>query len=158
MRFIKDALQAVKDFVTTVKFEIDGSIKTSTYRHSADAVVLFPGATEVATAATTTGSGADIDVSRYIGCEICLDVTAASGTFNAGEGLRVKVVGIDEITGKTKVLFDSYTVAGDYITTTGTWFLSIDNLWFRTIRVEWEILNGAVDASFTFSVSGQFKA
>ncbi len=119
--------------------------------HWGEAVTL-----QASAAQTASGNGSDVDVERFVMAEICIDVTAVSGTFNAGEGLRVIVEGKDEITGKYRTLYDSDSSLGGKITTVTTDWLTITTLAFRYLRVRWEISGST--PSFTFSVTGQFKA
>ena len=107
-------------------------------------------------ARTASGTGSEVNVERFIIGELCIDVTAVSGTFLSGEGLRVIVEGKDEVSGKWKVLYDSDVSLGAKITTTVTDWMTIEKLPFRILRVRWEI--SGTTPSFTFSVSMQGKA
>ena len=118
--------------------------------HWAEAVTLLASG-----ARTTSGNGSDVDIGRFIAGELCIDVTAVSGTFATGEGLRVIVEGKDEVSGKYKVVYDSYDSLGGMITSPTTDWLTITTLAFRLLRVRWEITG--TDPSFTFSVSLQAK-
>ena len=111
-------------------------------------------------ARTTNGEGSDVDVERFICGELHLSVTAVSGTFDTGQGLRVIVEGKDEITGDYKIIYDSAdpnksNIGEMIISPTNDWY-PIDMLAFKHLRVRWEI-NGT-DPSFTFSVTLQAKA
>jgi len=111
--------------------------------HFRTGVTLLPSATR-----TASGVGADVDVGRYVMAEICLDVTAVSGTDPA---LNVYIEGKDVGSGKYKVLFSQ---AG--ITSVGTYWFTITHLAFRYMRVRWEI--SGTNPSFTFSVTAEMKA
>jgi len=107
-------------------------------------------------ARTTSGEGEDVNVGRFMVGELCIDVTAVSGTFASGEGLRVIVEGKDEVSGKYKTIYDSDESLGAKITSPTTDWLSITTLAFEKLRVRWEI--SGTDPSFTFSVSMTGKA
>jgi len=119
--------------------------------HWAEAVTLLASG-----ARTASGEGDDVDIGRFIVAELCIDVTEVSGTFASGEGLRVIVEGKDEVSGKYKVIYDSYDKTGGMITSPTTLWEPITDLAFRLLRVRWEI--SGTDPSFTFSVSMQAKA
>ena len=124
-----------------------------TLSHWAESRALVPSA--VYTASDSTD---DIDVSDFIKGIICLDVTAVSGTFLAGEGLRVYIEGKDDVTGNYKTIYDSYSAIGDYIqdtTTTPNWS-EIFDIPYEKIRVRWEITG--TTPSFTFAVGLVGKA
>ncbi|MEM0457409.1 MAG: hypothetical protein QXI01_06810 [Nitrososphaerota archaeon] len=122
---------------TTIKQPID------VQDHWSESVVLLDSA-----ARTASGSSADIDVGRFICGEICVDVTAVSGTSPV---LNVYVEGKDRYTGKYKVLF-----AHENITSVQTIWDTITTLPFSLLRVRWTI--SGTSPSFTFSVSGEFKS
>jgi len=107
-------------------------------------------------ARTADGEGDDVNVEKFVIGELCIDVTAVSGTFASGEGLRVIVEGKDEVSGKYKTIYDSYEKTGGMITSPTTLWEPITGLAFRLLRVRWLI--SGTDASFTFSVSMQGKA
>jgi len=111
--------------------------------HWVESVVLLPSG-----ARTASGSTADIDVGRFICGEICIDITAVSGT---APTLDVYIEGKDQYTGKYKVLF-SHTG----LNTVQTIWDTITLLAFRYLRVRWVI--SGTSPSFTFSVSGEFKS
>jgi len=98
-------------------------------------------------AETADGNSGDIDVADYYGAELCLDVTAVSGT---NPSMDFYVEGRDPVSGKYKVL-DSFTG----ITATGTHWTTITNLFFRYIRARWVI--SGTSPSFEFSHGGSFK-
>jgi len=94
---------------------------------------------------TANGNTADIDVSTISALEIELKVTTVSGT---SPTLDVYIEGKFEATGDYKTL-----ASQTGITATGIWFLTIDPLRFRYIRVRWVV--GGTSPSFTFTVAGQ---
>jgi len=98
-------------------------------------------------AETADGSTADVDLADYYGAELCLDVTAVSGT---NPSMDVYIEGRDPISGKYKVL-DSHTG----ITATGTYWTTITNLIFRYIRARFLI--SGTNPSFEFSLGGSVK-
>ena len=104
-----------------------------------------PGLTLFSGTVTSSGNTADIDVSPYSILEIEIKVTGVSGTTPT---LDVYVEGRFEATGDYKVL-----ASQTGITSTGIWFLVINPLAFRFIRVRW--LVGGVSPSFTFTVVAQ---
>lgn len=99
-------------------------------------------------ARTSSGAGSDVDVGRFICAELCLDITAVSGT---SPTLDVYIEARNQYTGKYKVLFQQ-----TGITTIGTYWFSINPMAWRYLRVRWTI--GGTSPSFTFSVSGEFKS
>jgi len=110
-------------------------------------------------AETATGTGTDVDIERFITGVICIDVTAVSGTFAAGEGLKVVIEGKDEVSGKYKTLYDTSADpdVGMITAPTTVWYeMTQNDMAFRYIRARWEITG--TTPSFTFSVTGQFKA
>ena len=111
-------------------------------------------------ARTSSGEGSDIDVERFICGELHLSVTAVSGTFDSGQGLRVIVEGKDEITGDYKVIYNSAdpekSNIGTMITSPVDDWLPITMLAFKHLRVRWEI--SGTDPSFTFGVTLMAKA
>ena len=111
-------------------------------------------------ARTSSGEGEDVDVERFICGELHLSVTAVSGTFDTGQGLRVIVEGKDEITGDYKVIYDSAdpnkSHIGEMIASPVDDWLPITMNAFKHLRVRWEI--SGTDPSFTFSVTMQAKA
>jgi len=94
---------------------------------------------------TSSGNTADIDVSTISALEIELKVTSVSGT---SPTLDVYIEGKFEATGDYKPLASQTGIAA-----TGIWFLTIDPLRFRYIRVRWVV--GGTSPSFTFTVAGQ---
>jgi len=99
-------------------------------------------------ARTASGNTGDIDVGRFLYGEICIDITAVSGT---NPTLDVYIEGKNQYTGKYKVLF-SHTGLNSVQTIWDT----ITLLAFRYLRVRWVV--GGTSPSFTFSVSGEFKS
>jgi hypothetical protein len=94
---------------------------------------------------TSNGNSADIDVSGVSALEVEVKVTGVSGT---SPSLSVYVEGKFETTGDYKTL-----ASQTGITSTGTWFLTINPLVFRYIRVRWTV--SGTSPSFTFTVAGQ---
>jgi len=94
---------------------------------------------------TTSGNTNDIDVSTISAIELELKVTAASGT---SPTLDVYIEGKFEATGDYKTL-----ASQTGITSTGTWFFTLNPLIYRYIRVRWVV--GGTNPSFTFTVAGQ---
>ncbi|MEM4473938.1 MAG: hypothetical protein QXY75_03025 [Candidatus Bathyarchaeia archaeon] len=111
--------------------------------HWSESVVLLPSA-----ARTADGVSGDIDVGRFLYAEICIDITAVSGTTPV---LNIYIEGKDRYTGKYKVLF-----AHENITSVQTIWDTITMLAFTYIRVRYTI--SGTSPSFTFSVSGEFKS
>ena len=91
-----------------------------------------------------SGEGSTIPVDDVDSMDICIEVTAVSGTTPA---LTVYIQGEDEITGNWKTLWSNSTA---YSAVTVDW-AEIDPLRFRNIRVKWDISGG----TFTFSVTAQ---
>ena len=133
-----------------INLDTDGNIGIYISNHLKEAVELLSSEQR-----TADGSGNEIDVGRFETAEICIDVTAVSGTFAAGEGLRVFIEGKDEISGKWKTLYDSLESLGEMITSVLTDWFRISDLTFRILRVRWEI-TGTTPA-FSFGVSSQMK-
>ena len=102
-------------------------------------VVMFNGTV------TASGNTSDIDLSVFSAMEIELKVTAVSGT---SPTLDVYIEGQFEPTGDYKVL-----ASQTGITSTGTWFFTVNPLIFRFVRVRWVV--GGTSPSFTFIVAGQ---
>jgi hypothetical protein len=94
---------------------------------------------------SSNGATSDINVSQYSALELELKVTSVSGT---SPTLSVYVEGKFEGTGDYKPL-----AYQEGITSTGTWFFTIDPLRFRYIRVRWVV--GGTIPSFTFAVVGE---
>ncbi|MEM2363752.1 MAG: hypothetical protein QXQ20_08685 [Candidatus Nezhaarchaeales archaeon] len=148
---IVQIVEALKRFFTTtgagnLKVSVEeSSIKqpVDIQDHWSESVVLLPSA-----ARTTNGTSPDIDVGRFLYAEVCIDVTAVSGT---NPVLNIYIEGRDRYTGKYKVLF-----AHENITSVQTIWDTITMLAFTLVRVRWTI-SGA-SPSFTFSVSGEFKS
>jgi hypothetical protein len=91
---------------------------------------------------TASGSSADISVEHFTAMEVEVKVTSVSGT---NPTLQVCIQGKFGTTGDYKDL-----ACTDTITATGTWFLTIDRLVFKTIRARWVV--GGEAPSFTFRV------
>jgi hypothetical protein len=111
--------------------------------HWQEGIALLPSA-----ARTASGNTADIDVGRFICGEICLDVTAVSGT---NPTLDVYIEGKDQLSGKYKVLFSQTGISA-----VGTYWFTITTLAFKYLRVRWVI--GGTSPSFTFSVGMEGKS
>lgn len=91
---------------------------------------------------SSSGATSDIDASTYSALELELKVTSVSGT---SPTLDVYVEGKFEATGDYKPL-----ASQTGITSTGTWFFTIDPLRFKRIRVRWVV--GGTNPRFTFAV------
>ncbi|MEM4469193.1 MAG: hypothetical protein QXS32_09025 [Candidatus Nezhaarchaeales archaeon] len=111
--------------------------------HWSESVVLLPSA-----ARTASGSTADINVGRFLYAEVCVDVTAVSGTSPV---LNVYVEGKDRYTGKYKTL-----LSFENISSVQTLWGTITMLAFTLVRVRWTI--SGTSPSFTFSVSMEGKS
>jgi hypothetical protein len=122
---------------TTIKQPVD------VQDHWQESVTIAPSA-----ARTASGNTADIDVGRFICGEICLDVTAVSGT---NPTLDVYIEGKDQLSGKYKVLFSQ-----TGINAAGTYWFTITTLAFKYIRARWVI--GGTSPSFTFSIGMEAKS
>jgi hypothetical protein len=124
-----------------------GSVATSEIMVPVDLQARYksPGLTLFSGTVTASGSTADIDVSLYSVIEIEVKVTSVGGTTPT---LDVYIEGKFEATGDYKVLAS---VTG--ITSTGIWFLVINPLVFRYIRVRWVVTG--TSPSFTFTVAAQ---
>ncbi|MEM0459293.1 MAG: hypothetical protein QXZ31_05460 [Thermofilaceae archaeon] len=122
---------------TTIKQPVD------VQDHWTESVVLLPSA-----ARTASGNTADIDVGRFLYAEVCVDVTAVSGTDPV---LNVYVEGKNRYTGKYKTL-----LSFENISSVQTLWGTISPLIFTLVRVRWTI--SGTSPSFTFSVSGEFKS
>ncbi|MEM4484167.1 MAG: hypothetical protein QXS19_09635 [Candidatus Methanomethylicia archaeon] len=99
-------------------------------------------------ARTTNGTTEDIDVGRFLYAEICIDVTAVSGT---NPTLSVYIEGKDRYTGKYKTLLNF-----ENISSVQTLWGTITMLAFTLVRVRWTI--SGTSPSFTFSVSMEGKS
>ncbi|MEM4500662.1 MAG: hypothetical protein QW512_00830 [Thermofilaceae archaeon] len=122
---------------TTLKLPVDMQ------DHWSESVVLLPSA-----ARTASGTGDDIDVGRFLYAEVCVDVTAVSGT---NPVLNVYIEGKDRYTGKYKTL-----LSFENITSVQTLWGTITMLAFTYLRVRWTI--SGTSPSFTFSVSMEAKS
>jgi hypothetical protein len=124
-----------------------GSIATSEIMVPVDMQARYksPGLTLFSGTVTSSGNTADIDLSLYSILEIEIKVTSVGGTTPT---LNVYIEGKFEATGDYKVL-----ASQTDITSTGIWFLTINPLVFRFIRVRW--LVGGTSPSFTFTVVAQ---
>lgn len=150
IKSIKNCIYYAYDSITkTLRVSlVDSEIKLpiDVQDHWAEAVTLLASA-----ARTADGTGADIDVGRFICGVLCINVTAASGTFDTGQGLTIIVEGKDEVTGLYKEIYNSGVVTAAKVD-----WLEIDTLPFRLVRVRWTI--SGTTPSFTFSVTMQAKA
>lgn len=99
-------------------------------------------------ARTSGGTTSDINVGRFLHGEICIDVTAVSGT---SPSLNVYVEGKDQYSGKYKILHSS-----TGLNSVQTVWATLSPLVFTYIRVRWEI--SGTSPSFTFSVSMEGKS
>jgi len=146
-------LQAVRDRLPT-SLTASGNLKIALVEttikqpidiqdHWTESLALLPSG-----ARTTSGNTADIDVGRFAKAEVCLDVTAVSGTTPT---LDVYIEGKDQTSGKYKVIWSQ-----TGINAVGTYWLTITDLIFTYIRVRWVI--GGTSPSFTFSVGLEGKS
>jgi len=92
--------------------------------------------------ATASGNTSDIDAEKFSAMEVLVKVTSVSGT---SPTLQVCVQGKFDTTGDYKDITCTNT-----ITTTGSYFLTINPLTFKTIRARWII--GGTSPSFTFRI------
>ncbi|MEM4501209.1 MAG: hypothetical protein QW512_03670 [Thermofilaceae archaeon] len=122
---------------TTLKLPVD------IQDHWSESVVLLPSA-----ARTASGAGSDVDVGRFLYAEVCVDVTAVSGT---NPVLNVYIEGKDRYTGKYKTL-----LSFENISSVQTLWGTITMLAFTLVRVRWTI--SGTSPSFTFSVSMEAKS
>ena len=99
-------------------------------------------------AKTASGNTDDIDVGRFNKAEVCVDVTAVSGTTPT---LDVYLEGKDQLSGKYKEIWHPA-----QITAVTTVWLAITDLAFKYIRLRWVV--GGTSPSFSFSASGEFKS
>jgi hypothetical protein len=153
IRYLIDVLENVRDRLPASKTASDNlkialvetNIKqpTDIQDHWQESVALVPSG-----ARTASGNTADIDVGRFICAEICLDVTAVSGTTPT---LDVYIEGKDQVSGKYKTLFSQ-----TGINAVGTYWFTITTLAFKYIRVRWVI--SGTSPSFTFSVGMEGKS
>jgi len=104
-----------------------------------------PGMTLFSGTVTANGNTADIDVSTVSALEVEIKVTSVSGT---SPTLDVYIEGKFEATGDYKPL-----ASQTGITTTGVWFLTINPLVFRYVRVRWVV--GGTSPSFAITVVAQ---
>jgi len=94
---------------------------------------------------TANGYTTDFDLSMISAMEVQIKVTAVGGTSPV---LNVYIEGKFEGSGDYKVI-----ASQEGITTTGSWFFTINPLVFRYIRIRWTI--GGTSPSFTFRVEAQ---
>lgn len=118
-------------------------VPTDVQDHWVESVVISP-----SSAKTTNGNTSDIDVGRFICGEVCLDVTAVSGT---SPNMNFYLEGKDQLSGKYKTIWSQ-----TGITAVGTYWVTITTLAFRYIRARWEI--SGTSPSFTFSVGMEGKS
>lgn len=111
--------------------------------HLAESLTLLP-----SDARTSSGTSSDIDVARFIVTDICVDVTAVSGT---SPTLSVYIEGRQRAIGKYRTL-----LSFENISATGTYCGLINPLAYSQIRVRWVV--GGTSPSFTFAVVGEFKS
>ena len=157
---LREALSAVESTLSAIRGRLPSSLTTAgnlriallettikqpidVQDHWQESVALLPSST-----VTSSGNTADIDVGRFICGEICLDVTAVSGT---NPTLDVYIEGKDQLSGKYKVLFSQ-----TGINAVGTYWFTITTLAFKYIRVRWVV--GGSSPSFTFSVGMEGKS
>lgn len=124
---------------------VESSIKVPTdiQDHWTESVTLLSSG-----ARTSSGTGSDVDVARFIVADVCVDVTAVSGT---SPTLSVYVEGRQRAIGKYRTL-----LSFENINATGTYCGLINPLAYSQIRVRWVV--GGTSPSFTFAVVGEFKS
>jgi cell wall-associated NlpC family hydrolase len=128
----------VAEVETTIQKPVD------IQNHWQENVAIAPSA-----ARTASGNTNDIDVARFLKAEICIDVTAVSGTTPT---LDVYVEGKDQLSGKYKTLFSQ-----TGINAVGTfWTPNPIDIAFKYIRARWVI--GGTSPSFTFSIGLEGKS
>jgi len=127
----------VAEVETTIKKPVD------IQDHWVESVTISP-----SSAKTASGNTADIDVGRFVKGEVCVDVTAVSGTTPT---LDIYIEGKDQLSGKYKTLWSQTGITG-----VGTFWLTITDLIFKYIRARWVI--GGTTPSFTFSVGMEGKS
>ncbi|MEM4455267.1 MAG: hypothetical protein QXT28_11185, partial [Thermofilaceae archaeon] len=147
---VDDQLLAKLTGLTTAAGNLRVSLQETTIKqpidvqdHWTESVVLLPSAAQ-----TASGTGDDIDVGRFLYAEVCVDVTAVSGT---NPVLNVYVEGKDRYTGKYKTL-----LSFENISSVQTLWGTITMLAFTLVRVRWTI--SGTSPSFTFSVSMEAKS
>jgi len=97
---------------------------------------------------TASGNTAEIILEQFSALEILVKVTSVGGT---SPTLSVYIEGKFETTGDWKVL-----ASQEGITTTGTWFLTVNPLIFRVIRARWVV--GGTSPSFAITIAAQGMA
>jgi hypothetical protein len=132
-------LSAIKNALVSVGTD---RIYTYLYGRYKSAVAVYSGTV------TSSGSSSDANVSQFSVIELELKVTSVSGTTPT---LDVYIEGKFENTGDYKVL-----ASQTGITSTGTWFFTVNPCTFRYIRVRWVV--GGTSPSFTFRVDAQAMA
>ncbi|MEM0307086.1 MAG: hypothetical protein QXK01_08935 [Thermofilum sp.] len=147
---VDDQLLAKLASLTTAAGNLRVSLQEATIKqpvdvqdHWTESVVLLPSAAQ-----TASGAGSDVDVGRFLYAEVCVDVTAVSGT---NPVLNVYVEGKDRYTGKYKTL-----LSFENISSVQTLWGTITMLAFTYLRVRWTI--SGTSPSFTFSVSMEAKS
>ncbi|MEM2678645.1 MAG: hypothetical protein QXU62_08375 [Thermofilaceae archaeon] len=147
---VDDKLLATLSALLTAAGNLRVSLQETTIKqpvdiqdHWSENVVLLPSA-----ARTASGTGSDVDVGRFLYAEVCVDVTAVSGT---NPVLNVYVEGKDRYTGKYKTL-----LSFENISSVQTLWGTISPLIFTLVRVRWTI--SGTNPSFTFSVSMEGKS
>ena len=97
---------------------------------------------------TASGNTAEIVAEQFSALEVLVKVTSVGGT---SPTLSVYIEGKFETTGDWKTL-----ASQENITTTGTWFLTINPLIFRVIRARWVV--GGTSPSFAVTIAAQGMA
>jgi len=97
---------------------------------------------------TANGNGSDIDITNYDKAQVCVNVTAVSGT---SPTLTVYIDGKDTITGAYIPLGNTSS-----ITATGVYSILLTGLACKYIRARYVI--GGTTPSFTFSVTAEVKS
>jgi hypothetical protein len=134
------------DFIQLLRISIQGSgiaVPIDIQSHYNENVAILPSA-----ARTASGITSDINVEKFIAAEVCVDVTAVSGT---SPTLDVYLEGKDQLSGKYKTIWSQTGInaVGTY------WSPTISTLAFKYIRLRWVI--GGTSPSFTFSCGMEGK-
>jgi hypothetical protein len=142
LSLLNTTLQSLSDKLPSSLTSL-GNLKVAILEHYSSSITLAAPA-----ARTTSGNSGDIDVGPFIGGEVCIDVTSVSG---GNPSLDVFIEGKDQLSGKYKELGSK-----TGITTTGTFWITLSDVYFRYIRASW-IISG-ISPSFTFSIGMEAKA
>jgi hypothetical protein len=146
IRYLIDLVEALRTASGNVKSAlVETTIKqpVDVQDHWQESVTIAPSA-----ARTASGNTSDIDVGRFMCGEICLDVTAVSGTSPV---LNVYVEGKDQLSGKYRTLWSRTGISA-----VGTFGCTVERLAFKYIRARWTI--SGTSPSFTFSIGMEGKS